>query len=121
MRLWGRVRPMQPTLTLHAFLSGRALWPAEAGGMSDTIGVLEINQFSVSQGRRLLCGRWEPRDYLNATTARGALVQFDLVSGCRFYVVRHTPGECESPNGPIVWRWDEIRRDGAEDALACAA
>lgn len=73
------------------------------GADEDNVGCCQILEWEVvglgDAPRRLI---------VQGKTIRSA---WDLKPGNRFYIVKNDPKDCQEPNGPIVWRWDEKRQD----------
>ena len=92
---------------LHSFFkAGTDGDPPEA--RPDTVGCMPVIDWHVN--------RYGARQALRVTIPgdpRSFEYEIDLEPGNRFYIVENDPEKVQVPNGPIVWRWDEIRQDVA--------
>ena len=83
---------------LHVFLNGRQ------GGnkvphCNDEISVSEIKGIEFIDGG------------LITTCIDNQKYFWEFAPGNRFYILMND-GQCQEPNGNIVWRWDEVSQDG---------
>lgn len=102
---------------LHAFFKpGFEGDPPEI--RQDTVGCMEIIRWHINHygERHVLRIATPPEDIMRLENSRpqkewrSMEYEFSLEPGNRFYIVENDPKKVRAPNGPIIWRWDEVEK-----------
>ena len=110
-----RHQPKSKGYYLHAFFfAGCEGDPPEVRG--PCVGVMKVTAWHINvYGNRRELRLVLPKE---PGAKRAMEYGFSLEPGNRFYIVENDPEQVQVPNGPIIWRWDEVRQDSESKEAA---